>query len=91
MAGDPRANFSKGAHSNLSLALHAEAAVIGAAARQGIATQGATLYVTTFPCPYCAKVVTASGITALYYREGYAMIDGETVLREAGITLTQVL
>jgi dCMP deaminase len=88
--GDPRSNFFKGVHLEISTATHAEARVIASAARVGIATEGAVLYVTDFPCPPCAKLIAAAGIAKLYFRTGYAVADGEDVLAAAGVELVQV-
>lgn len=85
--GDPRALFRKGVQLELSSFLHAESAVIAEAARRGIATEGAELWVTTFPCPVCAKLVSQTGVSRLRYRSGYSVLDGERVLRAAGIEL----
>ncbi|MCA9369322.1 MAG: deoxycytidylate deaminase [Pseudomonadales bacterium] len=82
---DPRNSFHKGEHIDLSTAIHAEAALIADAARKGISLENAELYVTTFPCPVCAKLIAASGIKKLYFSEGYSMLDGETVLSQAGV------
>ncbi len=90
-AGDPRANFYKGVGLELSTATHAEAALISQAARDGLATQGAVLYVTDFPCPPCAKLIAAAGIAKLYFREGYAVLDGQDVLDDAGVEVVQVV
>jgi dCMP deaminase len=89
-AGDPRANFYKGVALELSSAHHAEARLIAAAARAGRSTDGATVYVTDFPCPPCAKLIAAAGIARVYFRSGYAVLDGEDVLRDAGVELLQV-
>jgi dCMP deaminase len=89
-AGDPRANFTKGVALELSTATHAEAALIARAARAGRATEGATLYVTDFPCPPCAKLIANAGVARLYYREGYAVLDGRDVLEVAGVEIVQV-
>ena len=89
-AGDPRANFYKGVALELSTAHHAEARLIAAAAREGRATEGAVMYVTDFPCPPCAKLIAAAGISRVYFRSGYAVLDGEDVLRAAGVELLQV-
>ncbi|MFI5009602.1 MAG: deoxycytidylate deaminase [Solirubrobacterales bacterium] len=89
-AGDPRANFFKGVNLELSLATHAEAALIAGAARDGVSTKGATMYVTTFPCPPCAKLIAGAGIAKLYFREGYAVLDGEDVLAAAGVEVVRV-
>jgi dCMP deaminase len=89
-AGDPRANFHKGIHLELSTATHAEAALIAGAARDGIATEGAVMYVTDFPCPPCAKLIAGAGIARLYFREGYAVLDGEQVLDAAGTEVVRI-
>jgi dCMP deaminase len=88
--GDPRANFHKGVALELSTATHAEARLIAAAARQGRSTEGAVMYVTDFPCPPCAKLIAGAGVVRVYYRGGYAVLDGEDVLREAGVEILQV-
>lgn len=89
--GDPRANFSKGVHLELSTATHAEARLIAEAARDGRSTSAATIYVTDFPCPPCAKLIAAAGIAKLYYRGGYAVLDGQDVLGAAGVEVVQVV
>jgi dCMP deaminase len=88
--GDPRSNFFKGVGFELSTATHAEARLIAQAAREGIATQGAVVYVTDFPCPPCAKLLAAAGVAKLYFREGYAVLDGKDVLEAAGVEIVQV-
>jgi dCMP deaminase len=90
-AGDPRANFYKGVGLELSTATHAEARLIAQAARDGVATRGAVLYVTDFPCPPCAKLIAAAGLARLYYREGYAVLDGQDVLERAGVEIVRVI
>jgi dCMP deaminase len=89
-AGDPRANFHRGVALELSTAVHAEAALIAAAARDGRATAGAVMYVTDFPCPPCAKLIAGAGVAKLYFRTGYAVMDGRDVLEAAGVELLQV-
>lgn len=88
--GDPRANFHRGEHLDKTTAIHAEAAVIAQAARQGLSTEGASIYVTTFPCPTCAKLVAESGIKELYFEKGYGMLDGQEVLKRHGIKIERV-
>ena len=90
VAGDPRSNFYKGVGFELSSATHAEARLIAQAARDGTATAGAEMYVTDFPCPPCAKLIAGAGISRLYFRGGYAVLDGQQVLESAGVDLIQV-
>jgi dCMP deaminase len=88
--GDPRSNFFKGVALELSTAAHAEARLIAQAARAGVSTEGATMYVTDFPCPPCAKLIAGAGIARLYFREGYAVLDGQDVLAAAGVLVLRV-
>jgi dCMP deaminase len=87
--GDPRSNFYKGVELELSTATHAEARLIAEAARDGVPTRGAVVYVTDFPCPPCAKLLAAAEISRLYFRTGYAVLDGSDVLEDAGIEVVQ--
>ncbi|MFH1171136.1 MAG: deaminase [bacterium] len=88
--GDVRSLFSRGVRIDLMTAIHAEADLIATAACNGIALQGAELYTTTFPCPPCAKLIARSGIVRCFYADGYAMLDGERVLRDANVELVLV-
>lgn len=88
--GDPRSDYSRGVRIDLSTALHAEAAVVGECARQGISLDGAELFVSTFPCPPCARLVAVSGFRRCFYAGGYSMLDAEEILRGAGIELIYV-
>jgi len=88
--GDPRSNFDAGEHFELAKTIHAEAAVIAEAACRGIALAGASLYVTTFPCPVCAKSIAAADITRVYYAKGYSLLDAEDVLRAYGVEIVLV-
>lgn len=88
--GDPRSIFKRGVRLDLSTAEHAEAIVIGEAARRGIETKGGTLYVTTFPCPTCAMLIARAGIARCYFSSGYAVLEGERVLKDKGIELVRI-
>lgn len=85
--GDPRAHFHQGDHIEFTTAIHAEALLIARAARSGISLEGADLYVTDFPCPPCAKLIAQAGIINLFYHKGYAVLDGEQILKTAGVQL----
>lgn len=90
LQGDPRNDFSRGVRIDLSTAIHAEAVIIARAARDGMALAGAELYVSTFPCPGCARLVAEAGFRRVYFGGPYAVLDGDTVLREAGVELIWV-
>ena len=85
--GDPRNNFSRGIETDLTTALHAEAAIVARAAREGISLRDAELHVTTFPCPTCARLVAEAGFARCYFSGPYSLLDGENVLRQAGVEL----
>lgn len=89
--GDPRGFFNRGFGIEVTTALHAELAVIGRAAREGVSTRGGKLYVTTFPCPFCANAIAETGISELFYLSGYSVLDGTKNLVQAGIKIFRVL
>ncbi len=88
--GDARSFFSRGIHIELTTDQHAEAHLISEAARRGIALGGTDLFITTFPCPPCAKLIAYSGIKRCYFNSGYAMLDGERILRDKKIEIILV-
>ena len=90
MEGDPRNIFNRGVGIEMSLFMHAEAGLIAEAARRGVNTSGASIYVSTFPCPACAKLIAHSGIKTCYYKDGYAVLDGADVMKEYGVELIKV-
>jgi len=54
-----------------SRAVHAEMDAILSAAREGRTTVGTRLFVTTFPCHYCARHIVSAGIDEVQYIEPY--------------------
>jgi dCMP deaminase len=88
--GDPRDGFSRGVRADLSTALHAEAAIVASCARDGVSLRGADLYVTTFPCPACARLVAEAGFGRCFFAGPYSVLAGEDVLRAAGVELVWV-
>ncbi|WP_053219107.1 ComE operon protein 2 [Virgibacillus senegalensis] len=51
--------------------VHAEINALLQCAKFGVATDGAELYVTHFPCLQCSKSIIQSGIRKVYYAEDY--------------------
>lgn len=88
--GDPRAHFHKGDNIQATTAIHAEAKLIAEAAAQGSVLKDAELFVTDFPCPVCAKSIAHAGFKKLYFVKGYSLLDGERVLKHAGVEVLQV-
>jgi dCMP deaminase len=85
--GDPRNEFRRGVRIDLSTASHAEATLIARAARVGVPLEGADLYVSTFPCPQCARLIAEAGFDRCFFAGPYAMLDGDAILRQAGVRL----
>lgn len=90
--GDPRSNFDAGEaqYKDLGKFIHGEANVIAQAAKAGVPTDGASIYVTTFPCPACAKLIAVAGIKEVYYSKGYSLLDAEDILKAFEIKITLV-
>ncbi|MCL2888175.1 MAG: deaminase [Elusimicrobia bacterium] len=71
--------------------LHAEQNAILFAAKNGIATNGATLYITLSPCINCAKVIITAGIKTVFYKDLYDRSqDGIVFLAKNGIECRQL-
>ena len=83
--GDPRSNFDAGQHPEIYTSIHSEAAIIADAAQKGTCLQDATLYVTTFPCANCARLLAKAGIKKIYYSKGYSLLDAEKILDHFGV------
>jgi dCMP deaminase len=88
--GDPRNTLHKGVGVEYSTSIHSEARLIADAARQGISLEGASVYVTVFPCPPCAKLIAFAGIKKLYYAGGYTVLDQEKILKAKGVEIVYV-
>ena len=71
--------------------LHAEQNAISFAAKNGIATDGATVYVTWSPCVHCAKVIVSAGIKKVFYKNLYDRSqEGIVFLGKNGIECRQL-
>ena len=88
--GDPRSIFDAGIRFDLSTAIHGEASLIARAAKEGISLDGSFIYVTTFPCPGCAKLIVDAGIKKIFYQKGYSLLDAENILKSAGVEIVMV-
>lgn len=87
---DPRISYTSGIGADFSSSIHAEANLIALAAKKGIALDGAEIFVTTFPCPVCAKQIAVSGIKKVYYAKGYTVLDGLEILKSFGVEVVLV-
>ena len=89
--GDPRCFYQSGEGIEMASSIHSETALIAEAARRGISLEGASLYVTTFPCPHCSRAIAHSGIKNVYFAKGYSALDGLDLMTSYGVKVTQVI
>ncbi|MBM7117817.1 anti-phage dCTP deaminase [Archangium primigenium] len=66
-----RDNSPVGELIEFSRAVHAEMDALLSAARQGASPQGCRLFVTTYPCHYCARHIVSAGVDEVQYIEPY--------------------
>lgn len=71
-------------------AICAEQLAITEAARNGIELDGSTVYVTTFPCYICAKMLASSGVIEIIYDGDYPDNISKNFLVEAGINYRKI-
>lgn len=71
--------------------IHAEANAILFAARHGVAINDTELYCTDSPCIDCAKLISNSGISKVYYHRLYRDPSGLNYLNDHGIRTEQCL
>ncbi len=64
-------NTSLGGLLEFSRAVHAEMDALLSAGREGVSTVGTRLFVTTFPCHYCARHIVSAGVYEVQYIEPY--------------------
>ena len=72
--------------------LHAEANALMKLCKSTDSSEGATLFVTHYPCIECAKLIYQAGISQVYYINEYNASKGSgyNFLREAGIEVCQI-
>ncbi|MFB2977651.1 cytidine/deoxycytidylate deaminase family protein [Microseira sp. BLCC-F43] len=77
-----------------SRAVHAEANAIAQAAKHGISTEGASIYVTLEPCLSCLKLIISAGIREVFYEtafnSGNNAIVRDSFVNEGLVTLKQI-
>lgn len=69
--------------------VHAEQNVISYCAKNGLATDGATMYITLSPCSLCAKLIAQSGIKRVVYLDNYKDTSGIDFLEQCGVQVCQ--
>ncbi len=89
LPGAPHTSRLRDGHEQATV--HAEQNAISDAARRGVSLEGATAYITHFPCINCAKILAAAGIRAIKYHHDYRNDEMvSALLGESGIALEQL-
>ncbi len=89
LPGAPHTSRVRDGHEQATV--HAEQNAISDAARRGVSLEGATVYITHFPCINCAKILAAAGIAMIKYRQDYR--NDELVvelLQGSGVAIEQL-
>jgi len=89
LPGAPHVSRVRDGHEQATV--HAEQNAVADAARRGSSLDGCIVYVTHFPCINCAKILAASGIAEVRYREDYQ--NDEIVgalLEDSGVKVTKL-
>lgn len=89
-AGNPRDNFDAGEHPEIYTSLHSEADIVAQAAKDGVSLRGVEVYVTTFPCANCARLLAEAGVVKVYYKDGYSMLDAQDIFKAYNIEVVLV-
>lgn len=84
--GGPRDHVQSGTMQFLVTTTHAEAAAIAKVARsKDLSTDGADLYLNSFPCPPCATAMGLAGIRRCFAGGTNAYLDAAETLKSLGI------
>ncbi len=89
LPGAPHISRVRDGHEQATV--HAEQNAISDAARRGVSLEGATVYITHFPCINCAKILAAAGISAIKYHRDYRNDNlVKELLAGSGVSLEQL-
>ncbi|TVP78702.1 MAG: dCMP deaminase [Puniceicoccaceae bacterium] len=89
LPGAPHQSRVRDGHEQATV--HAEQNAVSDAARRGVSLDGATIYITHFPCINCAKILAAAGIACIKYRKDYRNDTlVQSLLEESGVELVQL-
>ncbi len=79
-----------GTRREICYGLCAEQWALSRCAKEGIATQGATCYVTKHPCRVCESLLAESGIVRVVFQDGYPnALDNFDLFKKRGIIVEQ--
>ncbi len=88
--GDPRDFVKAGTEPDKATSIHAEHLMVSEAAKDGIPLKGSHLYVTTFPCHTCAKMIACAGIKKCFFSTGNSYMDSDRILEVFKVEIIQI-
>ncbi len=89
LPGAPHTSRVRDGHEQATV--HAEQNAICDAARRGVSLEGATIYISHFPCINCAKILAAAGISSIKYHRDYRNDPlVKEILIESGVSIEQL-
>lgn len=72
-------------------AVHSEIDAISKAAKDGYKLNGATIYVSRYPCENCARAIAGSGIKTVIYGRKESISDyTKQILDDAGVNVVKI-
>jgi len=72
--------------------VHAEQNAMTGCARRGVSCEGATAYITHYPCVNCMKILCAAGISQIFYVDDYKNDElVEHFSREASVPIIKLV
>lgn len=86
-----RDNIKSGTMQEHCKAVHAEQNAIINAARCGISIEDSTIYVTTYPCSICARMLINCSLKRIVYDGDYLDSNSHSMLEESGIAIEKII
>lgn len=83
-------NIESGCDLHLCYAVHAEQNALISALKTGEDLVGASIYVNTYPCSTCMRLILQAGIREIYYIDEYENEFTKNMAEEAGAKLVQL-
>ncbi len=83
-------NIQSGTRQEVCRAAHAEQNAIISAAKRGVSIKGGTLYVNTYPCSICTRMIINAEIKRIVYDSDYSDPLSKEMLDESGIQVLRL-
>ena len=89
LPGCPHESIVRDNHEQATI--HAEQNALCDCAKRGVSCNGATAYITHYPCLICARLLLASGISKIYYIFEYKKDElVETFAKQKNVELVKI-